>query len=305
MKNIFVTGAAGFLGRFLVKELKKNYQVDSPSSVECNLLNFKDLKKIKKKYHYIYHLAAWTQAGDFCLKYPGQQWILNQQINTNLIIWWKNFQPQAKLIFIGTSCSYPENTKKLTESNYMSGEPIESLYTYAMTKRMLLQGAIACQKEFNLKWLCFVPSTLYGPRYHTDGRQMHFIFDLITKIINGKLNKKKVTLWGDGNQKREIIHVEDFISAILFLVNKKNNEIINIGSGKEYTIKEFAKKICKILDYNFNKIYFDKKKYVGARSKKLDISKLKKYYRNYVRNNKKIDGGLRQTINWFLKNQVY
>ena len=134
---------------------------------------------------------------------------------------------------------------------------------------------------------------------------MHFIFDLITKIINGKLNKKKVVLWGDGNQKREIIDVEDFIKAILLLVNKKNNEVINIGSGKEYTIKEFAKKICKILDYNFSKIYFDKKKYVGARSKKLDISKLKKYYPNYMKNNKKINEGLRQTINWFLKNQVY
>ena len=132
----------------------------------------------------IYHLAAWTQAGDFCLHHPGEQWIINQQINTNALAWWQA-QPQAKLIAIGTSCVFAPEVEPV-EENYFAGMPIESLFTYAMTKRMLYAGMMALAKQYDLKYLCAAPSTLYGPGYHTDGRQMHFIFDLIRKILAGK-----------------------------------------------------------------------------------------------------------------------
>ena len=152
MKKIFITGGNGFLGKFLINFLKrKGYKIKSPSSKECDLFDDRSLKKYKQKYDYIFHLAAWTQAGDFCLKYPGDQWIKNQKINTNILTWWKDKQPQAKLIFIGTSCYYDENGD-FKESSYLKGDPIESLFTYAQTKRMLLNGAISLQKQFNLKY---------------------------------------------------------------------------------------------------------------------------------------------------------
>lgn len=300
MKKIFITGGNGFLGRFLIKELKKNYQIFAPDSKKCNLLHYKDLKKNNKKFDYIFHLAAWTQAGDFCLKYPGDQWIINQQINTNILKWWKEYNPKAKLIFIGTSCSYPEN-KKLTEKNYTKDEPIKSLYTYAMTKRMLLQGAKALELQYKMKWLCLVPSTLYGPYYHKDKRQMHFIFDLINKILRGKYLRKKVTLWGNGFQKREIIHVKDFVKFTKKIFIKANNEIINIGSGKDFTIRDFAKKISKIVDYDEKKIIYDKLKYVGSKSKKLEIRKISKIFPNYKKTLINLDQGLSETIHWFKK----
>ena len=85
-KRVFVTGGSGFLGRHLINYLKnKKYEIYSPTSKEVNLLNYEDLQKIDKLFDEIYHLAAWTQAGDFCLKNAGNQWIINQQINTNII----------------------------------------------------------------------------------------------------------------------------------------------------------------------------------------------------------------------------
>lgn len=298
--KILITGSTGFLGRFLVRNLKNNNDVFELSSKNTDLRNSSSLDFIKKeKFDLIYHLAAWTQAGDFCLYHKGEQWINNQLINSNILQYWKNSNPQAKLISIGTSCSYDPNLD-LDESNYLYGNPIESLYTYAMTKRMLHIGKDSLSKQFNMKYLTVVPSTLYGPNYHQDGRQMHFIFDLIYKILLAKKKNVIPVLWGDGNQRRELVYVDDFVNKLIYLSENFENEIINIGSGIDYSIKEFASEICKIVDYDFNLIRFDKDKYVGAKSKMLCIDKLKKYIT--VNNDTSLKLGLKKTIEWMEKN---
>jgi GDP-L-fucose synthase len=273
--KVFVTGGSGFLGRHLIPKLKAlGYEVVAPNSKQCDLTRQDALSAFSTaKYDKIFHLAAWTQAGDFCLKYPGDQWIINQQINTNLLAWWHQSQPQAKLIAIGTSCAYPEEGP-LVEERYMEGEPTPSLYTYAMTKRMLYQGMRALGTQYGLKWLCVVPSTLYGPGYQTDGKQLHFIYDLIRKIKNASQGGDSPVLWGDGYQRRELIHVKDFIRDLLTVDREVNNEIYNIGSGEDLSIREFAWIVCKCLNYDSTHIEYDETKYVGARSKLLSITKL-------------------------------
>ena len=219
--KIIVTGSSGFLGTSLCNFLEsQGHELTRLTSRNCDLRITASLDTFSsRKYDLLVHLAAWTQAGDFCIKHPGEQWIINQQINTNVLAWWVEQQPQAKLVFMGTSCVYaPESN--LRETEYMLGEPIDSLYTYAMTKRMLYQGARALSKQFGLRYLCVVPSTLYGADYHTDGRQMHFIFDLIRKIIRGKEYGESVTLWGDGYQKRELVLIDDFVRILWQLTEK-------------------------------------------------------------------------------------
>jgi GDP-L-fucose synthase len=297
--KILVTGATGFLGKSLCEKLETlGHEIVRLNSKNGDLTK-RDSLLLYNQQHYdqIFHLAAWTQAGDFCLKHPGEQWIINQQINTNILSWWQQYQPQAKLISIGTSCSYaPE--QKLVEENYLIGMPIESLYTYAMTKRMLYSGLLALNKQFGLKYLCVVPSTLYGPGYHTDGRQMHFIFDLIGKIIRGKLSGEPVILWGDGYQKRELVYIDDFIRLMLQLNEKCEDDIINIGAGEEFTIRRFAELICENVGYDFNMVQFDISRYVGAKSKCLSVTKLNRLFPE--RNMTPLEEGLKKTIDWFL-----
>jgi GDP-L-fucose synthase len=249
-----------------------------------------------RTYDQIYHLAAWTQAGDFCLYHPGEQWIINQQINTNVLAWWQKYQPQAKLIAIGSSCGYDPDLP-LVEENYLAGTPIESLFTYAMTKRMLYAGLLALHKQFGLKYLYPVASTLYGPGYHIDGRQMHFIFDLIHKIIRGKVYGEPVVLWGDGYQRRELVFVDDFVRIMIELAATRDNDIVNIGAGEEFTIRHFAKLICEKVGYDFNAIEFDTSRYVGARSKCLVVKKLRSLIPDLTMT--PVDIGLTKTIDWF------
>jgi len=300
--QILVTGATGFLGTTLCNQLESDgHSLERLNSQNADLTEYESLTQFSdRQYDQIYHLAAWTQAGDFCLYHTGEQWIINQQINTNILAWWQRFQPQAKLICMGTSCAYDPNLE-LVEDNYLVGKPIDSLFTYAMTKRMLYAGLIALHKQYGLKYLCTVPSTLYGSGYHTDGRQMHFIFDLIRKIMRGHLYDEPVILWGDGYQKRELVFVDDFVKTLIELTQTCENNIVNIGAGEEFTIRHFAQLICKQIGYDFNRIQFDTTKYVGAKSKCLNTDKLKNLLPNLRLTSLEI--GLNQTIDWFWSEQ--
>lgn len=302
--TVFITGAGGYLGTALRRALdERGIAYVAPRSSECDLTLQSALAPYgSTKFSAIFHLAAWTQAGDFCLRHPGEQWIINQQINTNVLAWWQARQPSAKLIFMGTSCAYAPGSA-LVEENYMSGEPIDSLYTYAMTKRMLLQGARALERQFGLRWLCTVPSTLYGPGYHTDGRQMHFIFDLIRKIIRGKEYGEPVVLWGDGHQTREVVYTDDFVDALLTLERRVDNDLVNIGAGEEFSIREFACRICEMVGYDFDLIEFDTSRYTGAKAKSLATGKLQKLLPDFRPT--PLQEGLAGTIRWFYDSKAF
>ncbi|MFN5515920.1 MAG: NAD-dependent epimerase/dehydratase family protein [Cyanobacteriota bacterium] len=300
--NIFVTGGRGFLGTALCRYLQvRGHKVTAPTSQDCDLTQPDALGQFNAlAFDQIYHLAAWTQAGDFCLYHPGEQWLINQKINTHVLSWWQSQQPQAKLICMGTSCAYSPDLP-LAEAHYLTGLPIDSLFTYAFTKRMLYVGLLALHKQFGLNYLCLVPSTLYGADYHTDGRQMHFIFDLIRKIIRGKLYGEPVILWGDGYQSRELVYVGDFVRIAGELAQTVDNDLINIGAGEEFTIRHFAQLICAEVDYPFEKIQFDTSRYVGAKSKCLETAKLQALLPDLCLT--PLEEGLRETIQWFWREQ--
>lgn len=297
--NILITGSSGFLGRHLCNKLRDlNYTITEVSSKTHDLTNYDSVKSMPiLNYDLIFHLAAWTRAGSFCEKFQGDQWIVNQQINTNILKWWKEYSPKSKLIAFGTSASY-SSSENLVEDNYMKADPLEKFYAYAMTKRMLLVGLKSLHKQYGMNYLYIIPSTLYGPNYHLDGRELHFIYDVIRKILNAKNFGTSAVLFGDGYQKREIIYIDDFIEALLFTSSQINNDIINIGSGTDYTIREFATICCKLIGIDQNELSYDINEYVGLKSKILEISKLQKVY-DLKSKQISIETGLANTIKWY------
>ena len=297
--NILVTGGTGFLGRHLVSHLLQvsSNIVSVVNTSNCNLVDKESLLRLgDKPFDVIYHLAAWTKAGDFCLRYPGDQWVHNQLINTNMLWFWSKYHPHATFVTMGTSCAYPDGYQDLVETDYMIGEPSPDLYTYAMTKRMLLQGLRALHQQLGLNYQYLVPSTLYGAKFEKSDN--HFIFDLITKIYNGKVHGQPVILWGDGSQIRELIYVEDAVNLICEFTGRNLNQILNLGTGAGYSIRDYAETISAIFDYDARKIQYDvNAAYIGVGRRVLDSTKLRKQSSNYKFTS--LADGLRKTIEYF------
>jgi len=292
-----VTGATGFLGTALVRRLSEaGWEVTALGSRDADLRDPRSLDRFAAhRYARIFHLAAWTQAGDFCLSHSGEQWLINQQINVTVLNFWQRCQPQAKLVSMGTSCAYQEGAG-LTEDEYLTGTPIADLYTYAMTKRMLLVGQQSLARQFGMSWLTVVPSTVYGPGYPLDGKQMHFIFDLAWKILASKHSGSPVVLWGDGRQRRELVFIEDFISTLLYLDQRVAGEVVNIGAGEDHSIREFASLLCELCEVGPDAVQYDESRYVGARSKFLSVRKLESLWPERPRT--PLREGLRRTLQW-------
>ena len=200
------------------------------------------------------------------------------------------------MIAMGTSCAYPYGDMPLSEENYLKGEPDPNLYTYAMTKRMLYTGLMALGQQFGMRFRHLIPSTLYGPLFEAGDN--HFIFDLIKKIQAGKTGGEEVVLWGTGEQVRELIYVADAVRLIECAAdNGSDDELLNLGSGRGYTIRQYAAMISNIVGYDADKIRYDTARYSGNPKRVFDTTKIKRLFPLFQFTD--IETGLKAVVSYY------
>jgi len=280
--KIFLAGHNGLVGSAILRRLNilgyKNIL-----TVEKKKLDLTNQKKVflflkRNRPQAIIIAAAKVGGINANNKYRANFIYENLAIQNNLIH--SAFLNKIKnLIFLGSSCVYPKNSKQPIKEKYLLTGPLEHTNEpYAIAK---IAGIKMCESyniQYRTNYKCLMPSNTYGPNDNYNLENSHFFPALIRKIHDAKIKKaNKIILWGTGKPKRELIYVDDVADACIFFLNKKTKEsLINIGTGKDIKIEQYAKSIMKFLNIKIN-IHFDKTKPDGTPRKLLDTTIAKKY----------------------------
>ena len=280
--KIYVAGHKGLVGSAIVRRLKfNNYK--NILTVDRKYLDLSDQKKVyqflRKKKPKAIIIAAAKVGGIVANNKYRADFICENLIMQSNLIHGAFLNKIKNLIFLGSSCVYPRNCKQPIKEGYLLNGSLE--YTnepYAIAK---IAGIKMCENynlQYKTNYKSLMPTNTYGPGDNYNSETSHFFSAIIKKVYEAKIKHKKIiTLWGTGKAKRELIYVDDLADACIFFMLKKTKEtLINIGSGKDFTIKEYANFIIKSLNLNI-KIKFDKSKPDGTPRKLLDISLAKKY----------------------------
>ena len=282
--KIYISGHTGLVGSAILRRLKKGgyKKLIFAKRSELDLTNQKKvLNFIKKKKPDFIFIAAAKVGGILDNDNDKAKFIYeNLVIQTNLIH--SAFLCGIKnLIFLGSSCVYPRLSKQPIKEDYLLEGKLEKTNdAYAVAK---IAGIKMCESynfQYKTNYKCLMPTNTFGPNDNYNKFTSHFLPALIRKAHQVKLNKQKnLVLWGDGSARREVIYVDDLADACVFFMKKKTKyTLINIGTGRDYRIREYAKIILKIVVPNkIVKIKYDRSKPNGTPRKLLDISLAKKY----------------------------
>jgi GDP-L-fucose synthase len=301
-KKLLVLGGSGLVGSAAVRLVKNDFKVLYPSRSDLNLF---DKKKVdyyfkKEKPYYVINCAGKVGGINANSTYVADFIYENTVMQNNIIFASHNYKVN-KLVFLGSSCIYPRNCKQPIKEEYLLTSSLEKTNEfYAIAKIAGLKMIEAFNKQYKHNFISVMPTNIYGINDNFHPENSHVVPALIEKIFNGYLNDKKtVKLWGTGNALRDFLYVDDVAKAILFLTkNYSRHELINIGSGKEVSIKFLAKLISNIIGYK-GKIIFDSSHPDGTPRKILDISKIKNLGWKPIYN---LEDGLKKTIDWYILN---
>jgi GDP-L-fucose synthase len=189
-----------------------------------------------------------------------------------------------RLLFLGSSCIYPKLCPQPIKEEYLLTGPLEPTNRpYALAKIAGIELCWSYNRQYQTRYLCAMPSNLYGPGDNFDPQKSHVLPALIRKVAEAKaLGKKEIVVWGTGTPRRELMFSEDLAEACVFLMNLgeeayadliKDVPLINIGTGKDVTIRELAEQVCATLGFTGD-LFFDTTRPDGTPQKVLDVSRM-------------------------------
>ena len=305
-QKILITGADGFLGKYLVKNLleKRGIQKEHlflPTIKELDLTKWESCQKAVLGQDIIIHLAAKVGGIGFNQQKPGELFYDNIIMGTQLMEAARQANVK-KFIAIGTVCAYPKHTPvPFKEENLWDGYPEETNAPYGLAKKMLLVQSQAYRQQYGFNSIFLLPLNLYGPGDNFDVASSHVIAAIIKKVYDAKKNNEHyIELWGTGKATRGFLYVEDAAESILLATEQYDKpDPVNLGSNLEISIKDLAELVCKLIDFK-GEIRWDVSRPDGQLRRSVDTSKAKKEFGFESKTN--FEEGLKKTIEWYEKN---
>lgn len=301
-KKIVVTGGGGFLGQHVVAKLQEAgcRDVFVPRQNEYDLTKEADIVRMMEaaEPEIVIHLAAVVGGIGANREHPGSFFFKNLMMGVQLMEQ-ARIRGVSKFVTAGTICSYPKFTPvPFKEEDFWIGYPEETNAPYGLAKKMLVVQAQAYRDEYGFNAINPMLVNLYGPGDNFDPASSHVIPALIRKCVEAiKAGDDTLEVWGSGKATREFLYVEDAADAIVLATEKWNDPApINIGSGKEISIKDLVELIARLCEFK-GKIVWDSTKPDGQPRRCLDVSNAKKQLGFQTRMD--FETGLRRTIDWY------
>ncbi len=250
----------------------------------------------------VIHLAAKVGGIGANLAHPAEFFYENLMMGSQLLHeCWRS--AIDKFVAVGTVCAYPKFTPvPFKEEELWNGYPEETNAPYGLAKKMLLVQSQSYRAQYGFNSIYLLPVNLYGPGDNFDLESSHVIPAQIRKCIEAKERKTdKVVLWGTGKPSREFLYVTDAAEGIVLATERYNGaDPVNLGSGKEISIRDLVQIIARLTGFD-GKIEWDTTKPDGQPRRCLDTSKAEKLFG--FRAETDFENGLRETINWYLRNR--
>jgi len=301
-KRVVITGGAGFVGRYLVENLRKAgcKEIFIPRKTDCDLRDINNVRRLyeEAKPHIVIHLAATVGGIGANREHPGSFFYDNLMMGVQLLdeAYKRGVE---KFVSLATICAYPKFTPvPFKEDEIWNGYPEETNAPYGLAKKMLMVQSQAYRQEYNYNSITVFPTNLYGPNDNFDPKSSHVIPALIKKCFDAiDRGDKEIVLWGDGSPTREFLYVEDAAEGIRLATEKYNSsEPVNLGSSFEISIKDLANLIVKETGFK-GKIVWDTKMPNGQPRRKLDTTRAEREFG--FKSQTDFPEGLRRTIEWY------
>jgi len=295
--RVLVTGGGGFLGSHLVERLEADgHDVVVARSADYDLTSMTDTASMfdDAGAELVFHLAAEVGGIGANRANPGRYWYANLTMGAH-VLEQARLHETPKLVIVGTVCAYPKFAAvPFSEDDLWDGYPEETNAPYGVAKKAVLVGAQAYRDQYGLNSVFLLPTNLYGPRDNFDLETSHVIPALIRKMIE---TENEVVLWGDGSPTREFLYVDDCVEGLVLAAERYDgSEPVNLGAGKEISIRELAELIADVTGFA-GRIVWDTAKPGGQPRRSVDATRAQALFGFEAR--MPLREGIEHTVAWY------